>query len=479
MVQGRIVWVLGATLALAACNVDAPAEGQLYPGVVQARDVAASGGRVFVANDVSTAVGVLPGGDPRLHDLIVLAPGQAGYVAEGFFDAPASPKRLFARRIATDGARQLVYLGLGVGLGEGWVQILDVSDPAHPAALHLLELPDLVSGLGASGNLLAVASPDGLHLFDVSDASAPQLLSDYMPDDNAGMGDVKIVGDRAYVAATGGSTEPIFLYPRLLVLDVSDPVHPVLLGERRIASGFQGVGLAVELRGTRAYLLGEIGLDVLDVTDPGRIERLGSVPTSATVLGRLYTDLDVVGEVALIATRGEGLKAVDLSAPEQPLTLTTYPGTSAPGSVATSVATGDGRAFLALSKAGVEIVAIDADRDGVLTVVDDCPSVPDPLQEDADFDTVGDACDDCTLEADFDQTDADGDGYGNRCDPDFNNDGVVNFAGLSTMKQAFFKSDPVVDLNHDGIVNFADLARLKQRFFGAPGPSAKAPIVAY
>ena len=170
---------------------------------------------------------------------------------------------------------------------------------------------------------------------------------------------------------------------------------------------------------------------------------------------------------------------MDLSAPEQPLTLTTYPGTSAPGSVATSVATGDGRAFLALSKAGVQIVPIDADRDGVLTVVDDCPDVPDPLQEDADFDAVGDACDDCTLEADFDQTDADGDGYGNRCDPDFDNNGVVNFADLATMKQAFFKPDPIVDLNHDGIVNFADLARLKQRFFGAPGPSAKAPIVAY
>ena len=75
------------------------------------------------------------------------------------------------------------------------------------------------------------------------------------------------------------------------------------------------------------------------------------------------------------------------------------------------------------------------------------------------------------------QRDTDGDGYGNACDPDFNGDGVVNFADLATLKASFFKTgaDLVTDLNGDGVVNFADLAILKARFFKAPGPSALAP----
>lgn len=468
--------VLLAGLLLLACDPTPVEEGPIFDRVVQVRDVAATGGLVFVANDVTAAVEAPPGSfeADRLHDLILLAPSPGEAAVAGFFDAPSSPRRLFARRIAVDGDRQLAYLALGIGLGEGWVQILDVSDPAHPLPLHLLELPELVTGLGASGSLLFIASPDGLHVYDVSNPAAPRWLSDAAADDNAGMADVAVSGTLVYVAATGGSAEPIFLYPRLLVFDVSDPEHPALLGDRRIVSGFQGAGLAVVLRGSRAYLLGEIGLDVFDVSDPAGLQRLGSVPTAATLPGRLYADLEVVGDVALIATRGEGLRAVDLAAPESPVLLTTYPGTTAPGSVAAAVSVATGSAFLALSKAGVRIVLIDGDEDGVVSVVDVCPDTADPHQTDVDFDAVGDACDVCIEVADPSQTDADGDGFGNRCDPDLDGDGIVNYRDLARMKQVFFTGDAVADLDGSGVVNFADLALLKQRFFGVPGPSATA-----
>ncbi len=98
-----------------------------------------------------------------------------------------------------------------------------------------------------------------------------------------------------------------------------------------------------------------------------------------------------------------------------------------------------------------------------------------PAGLDTDGDGVPDSRDNAILVPNPAQTDTDGDGYGNAADPDFDNNGIVNFADLSRLKSALFKADPLVDLTGDGIVNFADLSRLKNLFFKEPGPSALHP----
>ncbi len=462
---------MGASGLLGACDPTLP-DSPLFSGIVEVRDVTTSGPLAFVANDVSSVLGAPPGtvDESTLHDLIVIANLADGPASVGFYDAPTTPKRLFARRIVVDGARNLGYFALGAGPGEGWVQILDLTIPNSPVPLFLIPLPQVVSGIGASGNLLAVSSPDGLRLFDVSDPSAPAARATFTPAQNAGLAQPVVVGDRIYLAATRESGG--FLEPRLLVLDVANPLLPAQLGEATIASTFNGVGLALKIRDNRAYLMADIGLYVLDLATLPTPALLGIVPRSSLALSALFTDLEMVGKAALLATQGEGLRAVDLADPALPSQLVVYAGTQAPGSVARAVAVGAGEAFVALSKTGVRVLPVDSDEDDVLGVEDVCPDVADPLQSDVDNDLVGDACDVCTLEPDFDQTDADGDGYGNRCDPDLDNDGVVNFADLALFKQAFLTADPVADLNVDGVVNFADLALFKKRFLQSPGPSA-------
>lgn len=59
----------------------------------------------------------------------------------------------------------------------------------------------------------------------------------------------------------------------------------------------------------------------------------------------------------------------------------------------------------------------DGDGDGVPDGSDNCPIVPNPVQEDGDGDGVGDACDNCPAIANPDQADADGDGVGDLCEP--------------------------------------------------------------
>lgn len=80
----------------------------------------------------------------------------------------------------------------------------------------------------------------------------------------------------------------------------------------------------------------------------------------------------------------------------------------------------------------------DADDDGVLDVVDNCPAIANALQQDLDDDGIGDDCDECDDGSNHNedgdvpldgcdncpqiandaQTDVDGDGVGDVCDPD-------------------------------------------------------------
>jgi uncharacterized membrane protein len=93
-----------------------------------------------------------------------------------------------------------------------------------------------------------------------------------------------------------------------------------------------------------------------------------------------------------------------------------------------------------------------------------------------ELDDVSDGrTDNCMLISNPDQQDTDQDGYGNACDPDLNNDGVVNFTDLATLKERFFTNDPDADFNGDGAVNFVDLSLLSQMFFGPPGPNYQGP----
>lgn len=90
---------------------------------------------------------------------------------------------------------------------------------------------------------------------------------------------------------------------------------------------------------------------------------------------------------------------------------------------------------------------------------------------DSDGDGVSNDADNCTLVSNADQRDTDGDGVGNLCDADLDNDCIVNFVDLGSLKAVFFGSNPNADFDGNGVVDFADLGIMKAGFFQPPGPS--------
>ncbi len=70
----------------------------------------------------------------------------------------------------------------------------------------------------------------------------------------------------------------------------------------------------------------------------------------------------------------------------------------------------------------------DADGDGVLSFIDNCPDDVNAGQEDEDSDGAGDPCDNCPINYNPSQADTDNDGYGDPCDvrSGYCNDGPVD-----------------------------------------------------
>ena len=98
---------------------------------------------------------------------------------------------------------------------------------------------------------------------------------------------------------------------------------------------------------------------------------------------------------------------------------------------------------------GLDLVDTDADGDGVLNTIDNCPTVANSGQGDADGDGNGDACDNCGSNSNPLQTDRDGDGDGDACD-DTDGDGGEDGFGPGTCTDA-------IDNGGDGAADGNDL----------------------
>jgi hypothetical protein len=182
------------------------------------------------------------------------------------------PTRGSANDVRVSGA--VAYVAEDFGL-----QLLDVSDPAHPARLGSLSLPDGNQvRLAVGGNLVYLADMNfGLHVVDVTNPMQPVEVGSLalagtpraVGLGGTGLGGFALTGSYAVVACGDGG---------VAVVDVSDPTAPALVGATPDDAPRAG---SVTMRGHYAYVAsGEEavygGLHVVELADPTNPVEVGA-----------------------------------------------------------------------------------------------------------------------------------------------------------------------------------------------------------
>ncbi len=305
----------------------------------RAVDIFTIGGRTYAAV-ASTA-------DDGLQIIDVTDPANPTPVGSLGDAVDAETEGAVVGQLLLDGARDVdiftiggrTYAAVASSVDNG-LQIIDITDPASPAAAGQLEdtedsdelLLDGAQGVAVFtiGNrtYAAVASfaDDGLQLVDVTDPASPVAagsLEDTGSTELDGASDVAVftIGNRTYAAVASASGDD-----GLQLVDVTDPARPVAAGS--IADGdslllLTARDVAVFTMGGRIYAavtsFADDGLQIVDVTDPARPVAAGSLEDTGSLrlAGATGVAVFTIGGntyAAVTAEYDDGLQLVRLEA---------------------------------------------------------------------------------------------------------------------------------------------------------------------
>ncbi|MFQ5980790.1 MAG: LVIVD repeat-containing protein [Candidatus Heimdallarchaeota archaeon] len=193
----------------------------------------------------------------------------------------------------------------------GWIDaslksgldLVNVTDPSNPVLIVDLNTQGLITDIDVEGDLLFLSdSQDGVLIYDISNPINPALVGQY---DGLATGEpdysFDVVGDFLYVVSwTEG---------RLHILDISDPGDILMVGGFTSSDSYISVRVFDEL----AYLGGEQGLTVLNISNPSNPVEIGQY----SEIGRV-TDVHKRDNIIFLATEASGLVIVEQELHERP-----------------------------------------------------------------------------------------------------------------------------------------------------------------
>jgi hypothetical protein len=280
------------------------------------------------------------------------------------FDLTIPEFPVFLGEIATDPNCQdlaidgnILYAVNSNNSGSG-LTLTDVTDPASPVPLSAFNTTNGTMGLGIEGDLCVLANGfGGLRTVNVADPMAPVALGDLPFGANAT--DVYPVGNVAYAVAFGGG---------MLSIDITNPSVMSIVQQQ--PWGFLN---ALDITGNIAWVAdGQLGLRVVDITDPANLVSLATVAVGGQT--RDVVRSEPASSYVFLADDFYGLRQVDVSVPDSPVLIGSYPS----GDRGMGVDVGGGLVVLAAGEAGVNVYRDPA----VVSLEDELetePVVPAPL----------------------------------------------------------------------------------------------------
>jgi YVTN family beta-propeller protein len=216
------------------------------------------------------------------------------------------------------------------------LQVIDISDPAHPCSVGTYDTPSYAADVVISGDYAYVADWNGgLQVIDISDPANPTYAGSVSTPGPAN--DVAISDTCAYIADLAAG---------LLVIDVSDPTTPSLAGSCDAPNWAHGVAVS----GNYAYIGDwDSGLLVIDISDPANPDSVGSCDTPGCAWG-----VAISGDYAYVADWGSGLQVIDISDPANPDSVGSY---DTPGTAHNVAISGD-YAYVADYESGLQVIDI-------------------------------------------------------------------------------------------------------------------------
>jgi hypothetical protein len=220
-------------------------------------------------------------------------------------------------------------------VGGNRLSILDVERPDHPALLGTYRTPNEATDVQVQGSYAYLVYGEctssacfgGLDRITIDNPQAIRLQSRYSFQGK--VNGLQIVGDLAYIAADLG----------LLIVDLSDPARLVL------HSSYDGIAVkSVQIVGRYAYVGVYTGaqrhawneLRIIDILDPAH-----PMPRGSLIIPN--TEMQIINNIAYVA--GSGLQMIDVSDPDNPQSVGSY---ASDEMTASAVAVSGNRAYASM-----------------------------------------------------------------------------------------------------------------------------------
>jgi len=236
---------------------------------------------------------IVAGGDQvQIFDILnPLAPRLAGQVGPGnYYGLAAKDSRLYLS--GTEG-----------------FSILDTSDPRYPVTLAAIftSTPLYYSALAVTGNLVLLASNDTFRVLDVSDPSNPITLGELSGSEVDFPGVFTGLVVEGKLAAVAGFSDPIYSVSKCILIDLSDPAHPVELSS--IQTGYNSYP-SVALAGKFLYFTPRLNpIEVYDISNL-------SAPVQLNYGNDPVWGLASDGNLVYVAAEASGLAIYDSRGPD-------------------------------------------------------------------------------------------------------------------------------------------------------------------